>query len=360
MSNYIEYNGRITFHPGYYIHELVENSGLTQEEFAKRLDTTPKNLSILIRGEQSLSTDMALKLSRMFGTSINYWLNLQVNYDELIAEMKSEKEMQTECRILDSLGYGYFRDNFALPDCPRQRKKQVMFVRNFLKVATLAVFAHPDMAVSFRASSENLSVENIIKANVMVQIATNIALEMEAPRFDKQKFGKAVDYALTLTSDHDGFFPLLQKAFLEAGVKFVVLPNIPGSKINGAAKKVGSSILLMVNDRRSYSDTFWFTLMHECGHIMNGDYGLSLECDSGIAEDAADEFAQNKLIPEAAYNSFIAGGRYDKEAIISFADGIKRDPAIILGRLQKDGIVSFSDKSMNGMRHKYRIISAND
>ena len=89
MSNYIEYNGKVAFHPGYYIHELVEDSGLTQEEFAKRLDTTPKNLSILIRGEQSLSTDMALKLSRMFGTSINYWLNLQVNYDELIAEMKS-------------------------------------------------------------------------------------------------------------------------------------------------------------------------------------------------------------------------------------------------------------------------------
>ena len=77
MSNYIEYNDTIAFHPGYYIKEIVEESGLTQEDFAKRLDTTPKNLSLLIRGEQSLSIDIAMKLSRMLGTSVNYWLNLQ-------------------------------------------------------------------------------------------------------------------------------------------------------------------------------------------------------------------------------------------------------------------------------------------
>ena len=50
MSNYIEYNNKIAFHPGYYIKEIVDESGLTQEDFAKRLDTTPKNLSLLIRG----------------------------------------------------------------------------------------------------------------------------------------------------------------------------------------------------------------------------------------------------------------------------------------------------------------------
>ena len=53
MSNYIEYKDTIAFHPGYYIKEIVDESGLTQEDFAKRLDTTPKNLSLLIRGEQN-------------------------------------------------------------------------------------------------------------------------------------------------------------------------------------------------------------------------------------------------------------------------------------------------------------------
>ncbi len=86
MSNYIEYNDKIAFHPGYYIKEIVEESGLTLEDFAKRLDMTPKNLSILIRGEQSLSIDIATKLSRMIGTTVEYWMNLQKAYDELPAE----------------------------------------------------------------------------------------------------------------------------------------------------------------------------------------------------------------------------------------------------------------------------------
>ena len=92
MSNYIEYNDTVAFHPGYYIKEIVEESGLTQEDFAKRLDTTPKNLSLLIRGEQSLSIDIAMKLSRMIGTSVNYWLNLQNAYDQALMEIQRVKD----------------------------------------------------------------------------------------------------------------------------------------------------------------------------------------------------------------------------------------------------------------------------
>ena len=90
MSNYIEYNDKIAFHPGYYIQEMVEESGLTQADFAKRLDITPKSLSLLIRGEQNLSIDIAMKLSRMTGTSVSYWLNLQNAYDTLMADFKAK------------------------------------------------------------------------------------------------------------------------------------------------------------------------------------------------------------------------------------------------------------------------------
>lgn len=85
---------RIAFHPGYYIKELVEESGLTQEDFAKRLGTAPKKFSLLVRGEQRLSINVAFKLSRMIGTSVEYWLGLQNAYDSLIAEFKSADELK--------------------------------------------------------------------------------------------------------------------------------------------------------------------------------------------------------------------------------------------------------------------------
>ena len=96
MGNYIEYNDRIAFHPGYYIKELVEQSGLAQEDFAKRLNMTSHNLNVLIRGEERLSIDMAAKLSSMLGTSVSFWLNLQQKYDAKLAEFTSNEELEKE------------------------------------------------------------------------------------------------------------------------------------------------------------------------------------------------------------------------------------------------------------------------
>ena len=295
MSNYIEYNDAIAFHPGYYIKEIVDESGLTQEDFAKRLDTTPKNLSLLIRGEQNLSIDIAMKLSRMLDTSVAYWLKLQNSYDALIAEFKSEEELMQEREVFQSLDYTYFHDNFGLPDLPGKIDEQIVAVRKFLNVATLSVLEKRDMAVSFRSDTNDLSKANIIKANAMVQVAVNEALAMEAPKFNKVRFSKIIDGILSLTKNRDGVYPLIRKAFLDAGVVFVVLPNLPGANINGATKKVGNNVMLMVNNRQLYSDSFLFTLFHEVGHIMNGDYGISFEHEIGEKEDAANRFAENIL-----------------------------------------------------------------
>lgn len=355
MSNYIEYNDTIAFHPGYYVKEIVDESGLTQEDFAKRLDTTPKNLSLLIRGEQNLSIDIAMKLSRMMGTTVSYWLNLQNAYNALIAEFKSEEELKQEKEVFKSLDYRYFRENFGLPDLPRKIDEQINEVRNFLKVATLSVLEKRDMAVSFRSASNEISNANIIKANAMVQIAINKALTINAPKYNKMKFKQAVDYALSLTRKHEDFYPLIKNAFLEAGVIFVILPNLPGSKINGATKKLEKSVLLMVNDRRLNSDTFWFTLFHEIGHIIYGDYGISFEKETGEREEIADKFAANSLICPQKYEKFIKEKVFNLTTIQGFADLIDRDPGIVLGRLQNDGLVRYDDWTLQSLRHKYKV-----
>lgn len=355
MSNYIEYNDKIAFHPGYYIQEIVDESGLTQKDFAKRLGTTPKNLSILIRGEQSLSVDIAMKLSRMMGTSVTYWMNLQNAFDELVAEFAYENEIKAEKKIFEYLDYKYFRDNYGLPNLPRKVDEQIKEVREFLNVSSLTVLCERDMAVSFRSATSELSESNTVKANTMVQIAVNRALKVDAPKFNKRKFVAAVKYALTLTQEHDFFYPLLYKAFLEAGVIFEILPNLSGSKINGATKKVGDSIMLMVNDRRLYADSFWFTLFHEIGHIMNGDYGISFETESGEQEDLADQYAENSLIPPEAYNQFSSTGYFDINSIKKFAQSINRAPGIVIGRLLNDAKIDYRDSSLKPYRIKYRV-----
>ena len=355
MSNYVEYNDKIAFHPGYYIKEIIDDSGLTQEDFAKRLDTTPKNLSCLIRGEQNLSVDMAMKLSKMLGTSMGYWLSLQQTYDTIIAEMNSQEEAEAERAVFKKLEYKYFREYFGLPDLSRQTDEQIKCLRTFLQVASLTVFKKKDMAVSFKNRNAEMRDSNIIKANIMVQLAINQARTVEAPRFNKVKFEEATEFALTLTNKHNEFYSILQKKFEEAGVIFVVLPNLPGSKTNGATKKIGSNVLLMVNDRRLNSDSFWFTLFHEIGHIINGDYGITFETDNNL-EDAADRYAEDKLIPPDRYNEFVRAGKFDVDSIRQFANIIDRDPGIVLGRLRNDGKVPYDNWQLsNAFCHKYQV-----
>ncbi|MDO4538946.1 MAG: hypothetical protein Q4B54_12350 [Coriobacteriales bacterium] len=180
---------------------------------------------------------MAMKLSRMLGTTVQYWLNLQNAYDTALAQITSEEELEREKIVLKMLGYSYFRDNFGLPDLPRKIDEQVGQVRAFLNIASLTVLTCRDMAVSFRSSTGEMSKGSIAKANAMVQIATNRANGIAAPRFDKKRFEEAIEFALTQTTNLEGFYPLIKDRFLEVGVGLVILPNLQGSKINGPTKK---------------------------------------------------------------------------------------------------------------------------
>lgn len=356
MSNYVVLkNGKMAFHPGYYIEEYLQETGLTQEDFAKRLGTTPKNISLLIRGSQSLSVDIASKLSRMMGTSIKLWLNLQSEYDALIAEEENDETIEEELMILEKLDYNYFKNNFGLKDLPRKKKEQVIELRNFLNVASLEVFKNKDMFVRFRGNiSEEQS--NIIKANIMVQIATNIALKKtETPKYDKHKLNDAIEYALTITNKPEEITSTLKEKFYDAGINLVLLPHLSGSKINGATKLINKHIMLMISDRNHYSDSFWFTLFHEIGHIVNGDFGISFEDEKGIEEDKANKFAQDKLIPQDKYNVFVNRNNFTAYSVKNFAKTIERNAGIVVGRLEKEKYISYGDPRFKGLKQQYTI-----
>jgi addiction module HigA family antidote len=354
MSNFIEYKGKTAFHPGYYLKEIIEESGLTQEDYALRLGTTPKNLSILLQGEQSLSIDIAVKLSRMLGGSIEYWLNLQKAFDEKKGEILSEKELEKEKKIFNYIDYNYFRSNFGFPELPRLIEEKIKFLREFLNISSLTLLLNRELTVKFRSYTDKLSDSNIVNANVMVQIATNEALKKCHAKFNMKSFNKAIDQALSLTFEHKDFLSKIQNYFEESGVILIALPYLKNSGINGAVKKIGSKILLMINDRRGYADTLWFTLFHEIGHVINRDYGISVENET---EEDADLFARNKLIPDDKYKIYLEQNtKFTIKSIKEFAASINRDPGIVLGRLLYDKKIPYSEeRAFAELRHKYKI-----
>jgi antitoxin HigA-1 len=74
-------------HPGEVLRELcIEPLGITVTEAAEALDVTRKTLSAILNGRAGISPEMAIRLSKAFGTSAESWLNQQVQYDLWIAQ----------------------------------------------------------------------------------------------------------------------------------------------------------------------------------------------------------------------------------------------------------------------------------
>lgn len=69
-------------HPGEMLREeYMPELNLSVADLAKRLSVSRQSVNELIREKRSLSTDMALRLARLFSTSPQYWLNMQRNVD---------------------------------------------------------------------------------------------------------------------------------------------------------------------------------------------------------------------------------------------------------------------------------------
>ncbi len=73
---------RAPTHPGQILKEdFLDEMNLSQTELASALGTTFRTINEIVNEKRSISTEMAIKLSRFFGTSVELWLNLQNQYD---------------------------------------------------------------------------------------------------------------------------------------------------------------------------------------------------------------------------------------------------------------------------------------
>lgn len=75
-------------HPGKILRRYTDSTGLSITEIAEKIFISRKNLSMILNGHAGISPEMAWKLSAAFGTTPQFWINLQVNYDLWQAKQK--------------------------------------------------------------------------------------------------------------------------------------------------------------------------------------------------------------------------------------------------------------------------------
>ncbi len=77
---------QVPIHPGEILsEEFLKPAGITQERFAKALGVSRRSVNEIVRGRRSITAEMAIRLSKVLGTSAEIWLGLQADYDLLTA-----------------------------------------------------------------------------------------------------------------------------------------------------------------------------------------------------------------------------------------------------------------------------------
>jgi addiction module HigA family antidote len=94
---------RTPIHPGEHLAEQLDALNLSAAALARQIDVPTNRVTEIINGERSITGDTALRLGHFFGTTAEFWLNLQKLHDLRLAEQKAGDAI----RLLPTLDKGF-------------------------------------------------------------------------------------------------------------------------------------------------------------------------------------------------------------------------------------------------------------
>ena len=338
-------------HPGEILQEKLNNSGMSRKELALRTNVTEKHICTVVNGNKGISSAFARKLGYVFPDS-KYWMNLQAQYDVYQASLQEEFEIsQEEMELLKPLRdiMAYFIDRgYMHNNCGDATK--VIQLREFLQISDLTQIPKITYNAAYRAQ-----LTTNVQVDPYVLFAWQRLCEKETENIS---INKSIDKDLLRRSigqiKHAMFGSIsqgiqeVQEILAECGIAFQVVQNFRGAPVQGFIKETSDGrLILCLTIRGKRADRFWFTLFHEIAHILNGDNKtrfVDFNSVQGKAEQLADQYASDTLISPEKYRKFILSRDCTSwNRIVAFAEAVEVKPFIVLGRLQNDGYIDWSD-----------------
>ena len=88
--------------PGQVLKEDLDDAGISMNRLARDIRDPMNRVSAIVNGKRAITADTALRLARYFGTTAQYWLNLQTGYELQLAERKSKDRITREVLPLNA------------------------------------------------------------------------------------------------------------------------------------------------------------------------------------------------------------------------------------------------------------------
>lgn len=326
--------------PGRILIRELEARGWTQKDLAEITGRPIQTINEIIQAKKQITPETALDLGEAFGTSAEFWTNLETKYRLHQARRETQargisrkSQLYSLAPISELIKRGWIKSTDDIEELERQ-------VCNFFGIASIE--ESPKLAINFRCSQER-DLETIAQLAWAKQVE-NLARQQTVGPFDREQLRAAIPQILALTEQPE-YVRHISHLLLSLGVHFVIVPHLSKTYLDGAAFYLDEHPIVALTLRYDRIDSFWFTLMHELGHIVAGHQGSYLDdlgnLELNDEESEANQLAANWLIDPLALQDFVAKhqSRFSRKAIEQFAHTQKRHPGIILGRLHNDQMV---------------------
>lgn len=330
------------FHPGVYLKDALESINMKANEFAARTGISERTLSGIINEDTAISFEVAYKLANFFDTSINYWTNLQNDY-ELYQREKVEKEsLDFDFNLIKPIKSYLIENEYAKAEDGKE--EMVKKIRSLVGVNYLSLLSSNDSFACFKKQKSDKN-DNAFLENFWIALALNKARKKEIKDFDIELLKSSIPSikALNLLEPQE-FYPKLTNILEECGVSFVLLPYLPKSNIYGVTKWFNkNNVMIAVSNRGEKPDLFWFTIFHELAHVLMQHKREMLYYVANKEDEEADRLASEILIKEKSWKYYINSiDRFSEKNIREFASEEKVIPEIVLGRLHKEKLLPYN------------------
>lgn len=332
------------FPPGDIIKEELEARGWTQTDFAEIIGKSARLVNEVIAGKRAVTPDTARALADAFGTSAQFWMNLESAYQ--LSKLKTDASPVARRARLYSL--------FPVKEMIRRgwistSESLDVMEAQFCNFFGLDDLETPPQFHSYAARRTTYTeTEQSPMLTAWLYRARQIAQGVSIGKFSAKSLDAAIVQLKALMTNPEDVRQV-PRVLAEAGIRLVLVEPFAGMKVDGVCFWLdANSPVIALTLRFDRIDNFWFNLMHELRHVANKDgqsgnviIDENLGAESGEAGDkpeferVADAEAAEAIIPAAVFNDFTlrVAPLYSEVRIAGFAARIGVHPGIVVGQL---------------------------
>ncbi len=309
----------------------MDQQGLTRKDLIPYLGSQSK-VSEVLNGKRPLSLSMIRKLHKGLGISAEVLLQTPG------AQIKPQKYKTEDFPIKEMFENNYFSSD--IKDLSDAKENSEELLENFFED-----LSQDNFKIACRQGTNGLQQHNALfawYANIMKNM-----INEEPASFSPSAIDKAFIRKLTRLSYYEYGITLVKNELNKIGIHFVISPHLSKTHLDGACFFASDKKpVIAMTIRYDRLDNFWFTLMHELGHLALEHITSESNCaifddtnssrtEKNSREDEADKFAKDSFIPESIWRKngkdLINGTKQD---IIKFAEKLEISAAIVAGRIQ--------------------------